>query len=560
MCANAEKFRIECFKTVIFAIRRQGCGAKGGTRRKACGFIMKTKKQYFYNALLLTVVTLFMRTVGVGFNVYVSGKVGAEAMGLLSLVSGVYNFAVTFATSGIHLATVRIFAERLKQSGGAENKKCLVACLSYAVFFGTLGTLLLLSLARPIGLYALKDARTVRALKILSFTLLPIAVSAVFNGYFTAVRRAYKNAFAQVTEQAVKIAFTGYLLVIVAPKTVEGSILAILLGGAVSETFTFLLNLVQYCFDRRHFRGIKPQSSHRKIKVSAVALPVAISAYMRSGLLAIEHILIPRGLQAFGAENSAALAAYGTLQGMALPVILYPAAILSSFSSLLIPEVTEQQAIGNEREIRYIAGRAYQTALLFSIGTAAVMLFLSGEIGTVLYGRCDVASFIKRLAPLIPIMYLDTATDALLKGLGEQVYSMNVNIMDAMISVILVWLLVPVMGINGYILTIYITEILNATFSICRLLKISGFRPKVGRLVLRPVFCATGAAAIANLLLHCLRRSTAVNAGTLTWHIIAVVLLYLLLLLLTQTLPIGDIKWLSRSLFEGQSRENVQKR
>ncbi len=520
---------------------------------------MKTKKQYFYNALLLTVVTLLMRTVGVGFNVYVSGKVGAEAMGLLSLVSGVYNFAVTFATSGIHLATVRIFAERLKQSGGAENKRCLIACLSYAALFGTLATLLLLSLARPIGLYALKDARTVRALKILSLTLLPIAVSAVFNGYFTAVRRAYKNALAQVTEQAVKITFTGYLLVVVAPKTVEGSILAILLGGAVSESFTFLLNLVQYCFDRRHFKGVRQQKNYQKIKVSAVALPVAISAYMRSGLLAIEHILIPRGLQAFGSGNSAALAAYGTLQGMALPVILYPAAILSSFSSLLIPEVTEQQAIGNRREIRYIAGRAYQTALLFSIGTATVMLFLSGEIGTVLYGRADVAEFIKRLAPLIPIMYLDTATDALLKGLGEQVYSMNVNIIDALISVILVWLLVPAMGIDGYILTIYITEILNATFSICRLLKISGFRPRVSRLVLRPIFCAVGAAAIANLMLHCLRRSAAVNVGTLAWHIIAVALLYVLLLILTQTLPIGDIKWLSRSLFERQNGTHVQK-
>ncbi len=521
---------------------------------------MKTKQQYFYNALLLTAVTLLMRTVGVGFNVYVSGKVGAEAMGLLSLVSGVYNFAVTFATSGIHLATVRTFAERLKLSGGAENKKCLRACLSYAAFFGTLGTVLLLTLARPIGLHVLKDERTVRALRMLALTLLPIAISAVFNGYFTAVRRAYKNAFAQVTEQAVKIAFTGYLLVIVAPKTVEGSIIAILMGGAVSETFTFLLNLILYCFDKRHFKGIKVQKSYQKINVAAVALPVAISAYMRSGLLTIEHILIPRGLQAFGAGNSAALAAYGTLHGMALPVILYPAAILSSFSALLIPEVTEQQATGNRREIRYIAGRVYQTALLFSIGTAAVMLFLSGEIGEVLYDNAEVSSFIKKLAPLIPIMYLDTATDALLKGLGEQVYSMNINIIDAMISVVLVWLLVPVMGIHGYLLTIYVTEILNATFSICRLLKVSGYRPRLATLVLRPMLCAVGAASLANLLIRALRQTVTVNGITLTWHIAVVAALYILLLILTGTLPLKDMKWLSQSLFGRQKSTALEKR
>ena len=69
---------------------------------------MRTKKQYVMNALLLTAVAFVMRTVSVAFNIYVSGRVGAEAMGLLSLITGVYGFAVTLATSGIHLATVRI--------------------------------------------------------------------------------------------------------------------------------------------------------------------------------------------------------------------------------------------------------------------------------------------------------------------------------------------------------------------------------------------------------------------------------------------------------------------
>ncbi len=518
---------------------------------------MKTKQQYFYNALLLTAVTLLMRTVAVSFNVYISGKVGAEAMGLLSLVSGVYNFGVTLATSGIHLATVRTVAERLKLSGGAENKKCLLACLSYAAFFGSLASLLLFLLARPLGIFVLKDARTVRALTMLAFTLLPISVSTVFNGYFNAVRRAYKNAIAQVTEQAVKISFTGYLLVLVAPKTVEGSILAILLGGAVAETLTLVLNLALYLFDKRHFKHVKQQKSGARINVAAVALPVAISAYMRSGLLTIEHILIPRGLQAYGAGNSAALAAYGTLQGMALPVILYPAAILSSFSALLIPEITEQSAIGNKREIRYIAGRAYQASLLFSIGTAAIMLFLSGELGEVLYGSAEVGRFIKLLAPLIPIMYLDTATDALLKGLGEQVYSMNVNIIDALISVILVWVLVPIIGISGYLVTIYVTEIFNAAFSICRLLKVSGYRPRLASLFVRPLLSAIAATLLANLMLRAV--SLTASPLSLVLHILLVLAIYVGLLLLTGTLPKSDLRWLSSSLFGNHGASQASK-
>ncbi len=509
---------------------------------------MKTKRQYLWNALLLTAVTLLMRTVAVSFNVYVSNRVGAEAMGLLALIGSVYGFAVTLATSGIHLATVRTVAAGLEASGGADNKRILRACLSYAAFFGTTATLLLLLLARPISHYVLRDARALRALFLLSITLLPIALTSVLNGYFTAVRRAWKNAVSQVSEQGIKIALTIYLLLVVSPKTIEGSVLAILLGGAVSESFSLLVNLLLYHTDKKHFCCVSTSKSKQKIKVSSIALPVAISAYMRSGLLAIEHILIPRGLLSYGAGNSAALAAYGSLHSMALPVVLYPAAILSSFSSLLIPEITEQESAGNRREIRYIAGRAYQLTLLFSIGVSGIMILLSGELGAVLYGNEAVSGFIRYLAPLIPIMYLDTATDAMLKGLGQQVYSMNVNIMDALISVIAVALLVPRMGITGYLVTIYITEIFNAALSVTRLLRVSGYRPRITALILRPLLAAIGAASLTRILFFRFTNAPA-SGACLALHITAAALLYVLLLYLTGGFGKKDTGWLFSLLF-----------
>ena len=506
---------------------------------------MKTKRKFLWNALLLTAVTLLIRTVSVSFNVYVSGIVGAEAMGLLSLVFGIYGFAVTLATSGIHLATVRTVAEKLEQSGGAENGKCLRASLAYAGSFGTLATLLLAFSARPLGTFILKDVRAIRPLYLLSFSLLPIALTSVLNGYFIAVRRAWKNAVSQLSEQALKIMLTGYLLVFIAPKTVEGCVLAILCGGVVSESFSLLLNLVFYLLDKRHFRKIKAVKNGKMPSVAKIALPLAISAYARSGLLAIEHILIPKGLLSFGAGNSQALAAYGALHSMALPVILYPSAVTSAFASLLIPEITQQQSIGNRREIRYVAGRVYQLTLLFSLGCSAIMLCFSGELGHALYQNSEVAYFIRLLAPLIPIMYLDTATDALLKGLGEQLYSMNVNILDALVSVACVALFVPRLGILGCVLTIYVTELLNAALSIVRLLRVSGFRPRIFSLVLHPLFNAVGCVAIFRLLWQVCPSLT---LAPLAFRILLTVILYLILLLITRAVTHSDVRWL-RSFF-----------
>ena len=506
---------------------------------------MKSKRRYLWNALLLTAVTLLMRTVSVGFNVYISNRVGAEAMGLLSLVGSVYGFAVTLATSGIHLATVRTVATHLERTQNGDTGRVLRACIRYALCFGSLATALLLLLSRSISLGILRDARTLTALRMLALTLLPIALTSVLNGYFTAVRRAWKNALAQVSEQALKITLTCYLLVAVAPKSIEGSMLAILLGGAVSESFSLVLNTALYLYDKHRHRAKSSACTSERPRVAAIALPVAVSAYARSGLLAIEHILIPRGLLTYGAGNAAALAAYGTLHGMALPVVLYPAAILSSFSALLIPEITEQESAGNRTEIRYIAGRAYQLTLLFSLGVSGIMLLFSGALGQALYGSGEAASYIRLLAPLIPIMYLDTATDALLKGLGQQVYSMNVNIIDALISVICVALLVPRMGIAGYLVTIYVTEIFNATLSMARLLRVSGFRPRIGKLLLRPLLAVAGAVAVARIVfVFC----PTLTDAALAIRIAAVSLLYALLVFLLGGFGKKDTDWLLSSL------------
>ncbi len=500
---------------------------------------MKTKRQFLFNGLTLALVALLMRTISVSFNVYVSNLVGAEAMGLLALIGGVYGFAVTLATSGIHLATVRTVSDRLAQTGGAENGKCLRACLRYAAFFGSFATLLLFLFARPLSVFALKDERTARALYLLSFTLLPIALTSVLNGYFVAVRRAWKNALSGISEQGVKILLTTYFLLFLAPKTVEGCVLAILSGGAIAESFSLIFNLALYLLDKRRFRGVLPLKNGRSPRVADIALPVAISAYARSGLLAIEHILIPRGLLSYGSGGAEALSAYGALQSMALPVVLYPAAVMTAFAGLLIPGGTEQQSINNRTEIRYIARRVYQLTLLFSIGTSAIMLCFCAPLGDALYHSAEVGKFIRMLSPLIPIMYLDTATDALLKGLGEQVYSMRVNILDALVSVLCVAVLVPRMGIMGYLVTIYITEILNAALSVTRLLRVSGFSPKLGKLVFRPVLCAIGGVCALRLLLLALPVTL-----PLAFQILLGALFYLFFLLTTNSFGSSDTRWL----------------
>lgn len=501
-------------------------------------------KQLFKNAMLLTAASLLMRTVGVTFQVYISNRAGAEAMGLFSLLSGVYGFALTLATSGIHLGVTRLVVDAVGDGHPECVRPAMRRATLYALFFGFLASALLLTLARPIGLLWLKDARTIPSLRLLSLTLPLISLSSAWGGYFTAVRRPYKNAAVQVLEQGAKIAATMLLLTALFSDSVESICCLLVLGGAVAEIFSFLIELILYQWDRKkHFQRSECGVSQTR-KLLSITLPIALTTYARSGLLTLQHVLIPEGLRNSGASHTAALIAYGSIQSMALPVILYPAALIASFSGLLVPELAEAEIQNGRRHIRYMISRVWSLSALFSIGVAGILICFSEEIGNALYPATDAATYIRLLAPLIPIMYVDTATDAMMKGLGEQVYSMKINIADALISVILVYFLVPRYGIDGYLFTIYFSETFNTVFSITHLLSISAPTVRLAKWVYKPLLSIVGATCSVRLLLSLLPLHIPSAPLSITLHCLMVLFLYLLLLRLTGALEREELSWM----------------
>lgn len=495
----------------------------------------------------MTAVALLLRTIAVSFNVYISNKIGAEALGLYTLLGSVYSFALTFATSGINLTTTRMVSDALGENDPTKVRKSMTRCVVYAASFGLCASFLLFTFAEPLGLRALKDIRTVKSLKLLSVTLPLISVSSSFNGYFTAVRRVYKNAAVQIFEQMIHIAACVLLLEFLFATDMESSCVALVLGGALSEMLSFTVALILYVADKKkHIKKGKYLTPNAQItkKMLSIALPLAFSAYFRSALLTIEHILIPSGIEKSGAKRSESLIAYGTLQSMVMPIVLFPSSLIQSFSSLLIPELAELKVQKNDIEIRYIASRVFHLALIFSIGVSGIMICFSHELGYAIYNSENAGTYIKLLAPVIPIMYLDSTVDAMLKGLGEQLYSMNVNIIDSLCSVFLVWILIPKMGIYGYIAMIIISEMFNATLSIIRLLSVSKMKIQVLKWIVKPLASVIASTYTSNWIFSAIKLQWDIKISV-TVHIIIAAVLYLLLVCLTNALDKEEISWIA---------------
>lgn len=432
---------------------------------------MSKKRRFIFNGLLLTLVGLAMRGTALFLGAFISGRIGAEGMGLQGLVATVYAFAVTLATSGVGLSVTRLVAASIDDGG----ERILRAAFLYATFFGLLSSGLLFLLSGVIGEAILLDPRTVSSLRILSLSLLPIAYSSVISGYFVAVRRVTLNAAVQVAGQISRIALTVLLLVRVYGGDVESSMRALALSTLLTELCCFALAVTEYAFDRRIYGTVK-HKGYAVGEVVGMALPLAFSAYVRSFLMSVEHSLIPRRLIDRGNTRADALSSYGYLSGMALPIVLFPMTPLSSFSGLLVPEFAECEATDNATRMERIAAHATSLTIVYAVSVAVFILAFSEELGYVIYGTYEAGHYVAVLAPVIPIMYLDHVTDSMLKGIGEHVFSMWVNIADSLLSVGLVWVLIPIFDVLGYALVIVLMELFNFTLSFLRLRRRVRFR------------------------------------------------------------------------------------
>lgn len=506
-------------------------------------------KTFIYNSLLLTLSAVLMRAVGVAYNVYISNRVGAEVMGLYSLVTNVWGFALTLATSGINLAATRCVAEagEKKSEVAAAMRKCII----YSLSFGMGAAMLLFLLAKPISVLWLNDLRAINPLRIMSISLPVISISSALSGYFSAVRRVWKSAAVQIIEQAIKIFGVAFLLTPLIPLGAEYACVAIVLGSTIAELLSFAVYALFYKIEQRTITrptNNASSSKHLNKKIFSIALPIAFSAYIRSGLTTVEHILIPLGLREYGFNAASALESYGVLSGMVLPVVLFPYALIHSFTGMLVPEISGGIAIGQKRHIEYITSRVWRLTMIFGLCATGILGVCSKEFGEVLYSNADAGKLIFILAPLMPLMYLDTVTDSLLKGMGEQIYTMNVNIADAALSVILVRLLVPKFGIYGYIAVLYIAEIFNFALSAARLLKRCKFQFKAFKWFLLPLTLLILTSRISRLIFYYLPFEAFPGWLSLTFHCLILLIIFIALLSVTSSIDKELRNWIATSL------------
>ena len=212
---------------------------------------MHTNRRLIVNTALMTGSSIVMRCIGLVFQAWIVGRIGAAGIGLYQLVMSVSVLFATFAISGIRFATTRLISEEMGLERGAGVTGAMRRCACYALFFGLCAGTMVYFLAEPVGFLWIGDARTVRSLRITSISLPCISLSSVMDGYFTASGRVWKPTLVHLIEQLVSITCVMWFLSFAAAGDLEQSCAAVTAGGACADVVSLLMMAAMYLLDRR---------------------------------------------------------------------------------------------------------------------------------------------------------------------------------------------------------------------------------------------------------------------------------------------------------------------
>lgn len=434
-----------------------------------------------------------MSVIGILFRTYTSNRAGAEVMGLLQLVMSVYFPACTLASSGVYVASTRLCAEAIAKNNG-KIRGILNRCMIYGVLFGAGSFLLLFFGAGWIAREWLSYPDAEIPLKILSFGLPFLSVANALQGFFLSLRKAAYSTVLQITEDLSKIGSTALLFTFFLNRGPLAALCALVGGMAVGEIVSCLIGYALYLRQSHsaltHLRkpcyGIFPE-------IFKIALPCAFSGYLRSAMGMVEGVLVPRGLQTFGLTPEQALAALGKFEGMALPILVFPATFLAVVSKLLVPEITAENALGHNKNNIQTIDTLLKSTMTYGVFIGTFALLFGKELGRSIYHDETCGTYLMVLAPFVPILYGDRVIDGIMKGYNQQLTTMKINLADAGMQTVGAWILIPRTGIDGYIFLFCVGGIFNFSLSLYTLKKTCNIRFPLRSGVIKPIFLSLAA-------------------------------------------------------------------
>lgn len=381
-------------------------------------------------ALVLTLANAYTRALGFVLRIFSARLMGAEAMGVMEMSTSAVMLAITPVTAGIPTAVSRLAARPDADVPGVLRAGISLVRRLSAVFIPL--TLLL----SPAAAWLLGDWRTLPGILLSAPLVLLLGLCAVYSGWFCGRQDMRTPALNECAEQTVRCLLTFALLL-----TLSGRSIAI--TAALPNLAEIAAGLaVWYLFARSAPRltGFSPDPALRS-HILRLAAPITASRLCQTALRALNAMLLPVCLRRSGLNPADATAAFGLLNGMAMPLLMLPGVITGAICTVAAPAVSRQE--GNVTRLKATMRRLLLSAGAVGLAAMLLLFFCADFISTRLYPEPALAPLLRLMCPCALLMALQQVQFGLIAGLGLQKKTLSATLCASLLTLALTALLCP---------------------------------------------------------------------------------------------------------------------
>ncbi len=412
-------------------------------------------KNLIESTIILTVASLFTRVIGFFYKIYLSNALGTYQIGLYQLIMPVYMLAWSIICSGFTTTVSKMTSEYSVRSNYKTLYKVLIIAttISFIISLFVGGFLYLFS--DYVSASLLKEPTLSTSLKIVAISFPFMAIGSTVRGFFLGLKSPSIPSISQIIEQVIRIGFVVIFMAMYGEVSIPIAILGITISEIGSMIFVYVLlvkhtNNIKKTYNKRQ-NYMKSSELLQLILISSI--PLTLNRITTSSIHTYENILVVDRLVDFGLTREMAVAELGKLTGFVSPLIFFPTTIILSISISLLPNISELKAKNDYKKINYYLSYIMNFVAVSGLFFSMFFYFLGESLSDMLF-NVDVGEIIMLFGLISPLLYMQIIFNGVLNGLGKQLYIFKNNIGTSIINLSLMYVLIPRLGLNGFILAI----------------------------------------------------------------------------------------------------------
>lgn len=460
------------------------------------------------SAIWLTALAAVSQLLAFAYRVALSRMVGAEVMGLYQLLMPAYAVLLSLTAVGLTACSSNLSAQYLALGNGRAMEQTRRLCLALLAVGAGLLTALVAGLYDPISVYLLGDARTQLGLILLLPCVLLTGVENLHKHIFYGAGLVRPPALVELAEQLIRAAAVLGLLVCFLPQNPERTVGLIVAGMVLCEVFSAVALTVLYRsrFRREGRRGRGERWSTLLRRVGGIALPVGITALLGNLMGAANATLIPRKLVESGMERAQAMAEFGVICGMTMPMLSLPTVFLGPLNLVAAPRLARAAALCQPERVRAQVKRVLAAASVLILPAMALMVVLGRDLAVLLFGQTAAGEYLLPLGIAMVFSCYHAVFSTVLNGVGRQGRCAAVSLLCDGVQLAFVFTVaLPGVGVAGFVAGLLISEALGALLCAICAVRATGTRLPLFESIAAPGLGALLMGLTANLLFHHLK-------------------------------------------------------